>query len=304
MTPHPSHEPSLRSQAHDWLLLLTSGRATVADAHALQQWCEQSPAHAEAFESARVLWQQLQPAAQQAHKVVPLRQMRRRAFLGGAIAASAGLVMLGGGMLDGLGQPAADFHTAVGEQRKVQLAQGVDVELNTQTRISRLGTSGLQLLEGELQVKASAPVLVQAGDAQLNAELAWFNLRQIGEQICLTCLAGQVQVHWQGRAITLASGRQLRYDRKAMGEPQAFDATEVMAWREQLLVFHDAPLVQVIDEINRYRPGMLVLLNPSLGRRKVQARFTLAQLPGVVSLIRDAYGVRCTELPGGVVLIS
>jgi ferric-dicitrate binding protein FerR (iron transport regulator) len=47
-----------------------------------------------------------------------------------------------------------------------------------------------------------------------------------------------------------------------------------------VLVFHDAPLARVIDEINRYRPGVLVLLNPSLGRRKVQARFTLAQLPG------------------------
>jgi len=77
-----------------------------------------------------------------------------------------------------------------------------------------------------------------------------------------------------------------------------------MAWREQRLVFHDAPLSQVIDEINRYRPGMLVLLNPSLGRRKVQARFSLAQLPGVAQLIRDAYGARCTELPGGVVLLS
>ena len=35
-----------------------------------------------------------------------------------------------------------------------------------------------------------------------------------------------------------------------------------------------------------------------------QARFSLQQLAGVALLIRDAYGAKCTELPGGVVLLS
>ncbi len=71
-----------------------------------------------------------------------------------------------------------------------------------------------------------------------------------------------------------------------------------------MLVFNNATLDTVIDEINRYRPGMLVLLNRELGKRRVQARFSLEQLPGVALLIRDAYGAKCTELPGGVVLLS
>ncbi|MCE1117232.1 MULTISPECIES: FecR family protein [Pseudomonas] len=302
MTPHPLPDSSLHSQAQDWLLLLTSGRATVADGRALRAWCAQSPEHAEAFEAVCRLWRQLEPAALQASQVVPLRSFRRRALLGGAIAASAAWVLVRGGGL--LGGPSADLQTAVGEQRHVQLAQGIDLELNTQTRVSVQGESGLHLLEGELQVKASAPMQVQAGGALLSAQLAWFNLRQEGDRVCLSCLAGQVRLQWRGRSQLLDSGKQLVYDPNQVGQPQAFDALEVMAWREQLLVFHDAPLARVIDEINRYRPGMLVLLNPSLGRRKVQARFTLAQLPGVAGLIRDAYGARCTELPGGVILIS
>ena len=82
------------------------------------------------------------------------------------------------------------------------------------------------------------------------------------------------------------------------------DAANVIAWRNKMLVFNDATLASVIDEINRYRPGMLVLLNTELGKRKVQARFSLDQLAGVALLIRDAYGAKCTELPGGVVLLS
>ncbi|MRB43370.1 iron dicitrate transport regulator FecR, partial [Bacillus thuringiensis] len=78
----------------------------------------------------------------------------------------------------------------------------------------------------------------------------------------------------------------------------------VMAWRERMLVFNDVPLATVIDEINRYRPGMLLLLDKALGRRRVQARFSLDQLADVATLIRDAYGIEVTRLPGGVVLLG
>ncbi|MEZ1573953.1 hypothetical protein QVM45_24525, partial [Pseudomonas aeruginosa] len=68
--------------------------------------------------------------------------------------------------------------------------------------------------------------------------------------------------------------------------------------------FNDVPLATVIDEINRYRPGMLLLLDKALGRRRVQARFSLDQLADVATLIRDAYGIEVTRLPGGVVLLG
>jgi len=46
---------NLHSEARDWLVLLTSGRATVADARALREWCAQSAEHARAFEEAKRL---------------------------------------------------------------------------------------------------------------------------------------------------------------------------------------------------------------------------------------------------------
>jgi ferric-dicitrate binding protein FerR (iron transport regulator) len=96
----------------------------------------------------------------------------------------------------------------------------------------------------------------------------------------------------------------LTYDTRHVGSPRTADVSAAVAWREQVLVFNDATLASVIDEINRYRPGMLLLLNRELGLRKVQARFRLDQLAGVALLIRDAYGAKCTELPGGVVVLS
>lgn len=292
----------LHDEACDWLVLLTSGRATVADAKALQAWCAQSPEHAQAFEQAKVVWQQLAPALDQ---VAPPRRFGRRAFLGGAIAASAAVVMVRVGVPGGFSGLTADYRTAVGEQRQVLLSDGVSLELNTQTRVSRVG-QGIELLEGEVEVLAhvAQPLNVLAGEGTVSAAQARFNLRNTDQTVCVTCIEGWLSVEVGGRNVRLDGGRQLTYGTAGVGEPVVVDTQAVVAWREQVLVFNNATLASVVDEINRYRPGMLVLLNKQLGQRRVQARFSLQQLAGVALLIRDAYGAKCTELPGGVVLLS
>ncbi|MCO7574325.1 DUF4880 domain-containing protein [Pseudomonas chlororaphis] len=308
--PQASADQQRLSEARDWLVLLTSGQATAADARALRQWCAQSPQHAAAFEQTKALWHCLQPAAALLEQPARPRHFGRRAFLGGALAASAALFMVRFTVPGGFAGLTADFSTAVGEQRRVDLAEGLSLELNTQTRISRLdptpGEQAIELLEGEVEVfsQRQQPLQVQAGDGRLSARQARFNLRNTDQQVCVTCIEGSLQVAVAGRSIRLDSGRQLTYDAKTVGEPTVVDPRSVIAWREQVLVFDNASLNTVISEINRYRPGMLVLLNAELGKRKVQARFTLNQLAGVALLIRDAYGAKCTELPGGVVLLS
>ncbi|KAF0866339.1 FecR family protein [Pseudomonas sp. LD120] len=309
-TPRASADQQRLNEAQDWLVLLTSGRATAADAQALRQWCAQSPQHAAAFEQTKALWHCLQPAAEQLEHHSRPRPLGRRAFLGTAIAASAALFMVHASVPGGFAGLTADYVTAVGEQRRVDLAVGVSLELNTQTRISRrdlgAGEQGIELLEGEVEVfsQSQQPLNVQAGQGWLSVRQARFNLRNTQQQVCVTCIEGSLQVQVAGRSIRLDSGRQLTYDAHRVGEPHAVDPRKVIAWREQVLVFDNATLDTVISEINRYRPGMLVLLNAELGQRKVQARFNLNQLAGVALLIRDAYGAKCTELPGGVVLLS
>ncbi|WP_434557397.1 FecR family protein [Pseudomonas sp. Z4-20] len=303
----------LREEAFHWLVRLTSGHATQADAEAFRRWSAQSAEHARAFVQARQLWQAMAPAEQmlqgvQAAKVIDHpRRFGRRAFLGGAIAASVAVLVARPALLDG-GSMGADFHTGVGEQRRVDLVQGVVLELNTQTRISQrivaAGDAAIEVLSGEVEVQARTPLRVLAGNAELLADGARFNVRAIDGSVCVTCLEGSVQVQHQGRRVSLVQGLQLTYTAQRQGQPSAFDTQQVMAWREQMLVFNDAPLASVIDEINRYRPGMIVLMNAQLGQRKVQARFSLAQLANVAVLIRDAYGASITELPGGIVLVS
>jgi len=79
---------------------------------------------------------------------------------------------------------------------------------------------------------------------------------------------------------------------------------EWSAWRQGLLVFRKAPLSTVIDEINRYRSGKVVLWADALRDREVSGRFSIASLDTVLLQIQRSYGLRSQSLPGGVLILS
>jgi transmembrane sensor len=82
------------------------------------------------------------------------------------------------------------------------------------------------------------------------------------------------------------------------------DATQVASWRVGLLIFRDRPLADVVDEVNRYRAGKIVITNPELGRRLVNGTFQLDRLAHFVTQVAQLFGARVISLPGGVVLLS
>lgn len=305
-----------RAEAQAWLLLLTSGRATEADAEDFQRWRRADPGNETAFAEQQGLWRALGPALREesaARARAPERRpaMGRRAFLGGAVAASAAYLALRPplGLWPGIGELSADYRTARGEQRRLTLGDALDVQMNTLTRINvTIGADGAKLIEladGEAEVRAGAePAQVVAGAGRILARDASFNLRYVDGEARLCCLSGTVRLtHAQG-VFDLGAQRELRYDGRGVQPPAPVDTDRVVAWRQGWLVFDQQPLSQVVDELNRYRRGHLVLMNEQLGKRLVQARISLAQIADAEKLIRDAYGARLTHLPAGVVLLS
>jgi len=206
----------------------------------------------------------------------------------------------------------ADYATGTGEQREVALDGGVLVQMNTQTRLDAAplqdGTAALELLAGEAEFQAGlrgpARLRVQAGDGSVSAASARFNIRLFGQEVCVTCLAGRLRVVQNGNDAELAAGEQLRYRPAHFGITRAVRAGEVSAWRQRLLVFKQSTLAEVVEEVNRYRPGKLILNGDALKHTRVQASFSLDRLDDVIALIQDAYGARVTRLPGGIVLFG
>ena len=334
VSPSPA---DVQTQANDWLLRLQTGPVTAAEADAFRRWRALDPRHAVAFAQARRLWSALAPALQcstgpaqatvpnagvplpASATVLPVRQRPRRfnpgrrAFLGSAVAAAAvGWVAVQSPLglwpaLDALG---ADYRTATGERRDLSIGSvAVAMAARTTMRRPTDGSDGIVVSQGEAQfaLPASAAagfVIGVEGARLLPAPGARVNVRCVGGDIRITCLAGRAELVRGARTVVLQPSWQARLtvDRIASVAPVATDTID--AWRRGWLVFDDQPLQDVVDEINRYRTGRLVLTGSALPARRVQARIPLARIDTFIDLVRDAYGAKVVSMPGGVVLLS
>ncbi len=311
---------TLRRDAHAWVRRLTSGEATVADAQALKRWCDTSDAHAAAFAEARQLWKDFGPAGEavrrrQAAKARRAPTLGRRAFLGGAFATAAGAavaVVAPAGLWGAFPSLAADLRTKTGEQRQVALGADVTIDMNTHTSVALRRDAGalhgVDLLDGEIAVNsargAAQPFVVAAGPGRAIATQASFEVRNLDARVCVTCLSGDVRVEVGGRSLTLAANQQVTYDKYMLGTVAQTDVATASAWRNGVLVFRQTPLSDVVSEINRYRPGHVLVVDDKLARSRLNGRFRIDRLDTVFAQIREVLGASVTELPGGIVLLG
>jgi transmembrane sensor len=315
----------LRDEALDWVIRLTSGMATTADAEALSRWRSQSPAHSEAFAEALRLRHALRHAGREFEDgcrqvmIAPRsRELRRhlvsrRAVMGGALAAAAAgwmIVRPPFALWPSFVELTADYRTGTGERRHLALVEGISLEMNTQTSIAVRSVESetqVELISGETEVSTrrdpAMPFVLIAAGGRSTAAQARFNIRQDQGTVCVTCIEGAVEVARLSGAVRLLPGQQVIYDERGLRPVVSTDTDQATAWRAGLLVFHDTPLAHVLDEVNRYRPGKIILTDQRLGRRPFNGIFHLDRLDGVIAQLQKL-GVAVTSLPGGIVLLG
>jgi len=113
-----------------------------------------------------------------------------------------------------------------------------------------------------------------------------------------------VTVERLGTIRTLEARRRVAYIDRGLDTSNVIDPDIAVAWRSGLLVFRHTPLSEVVAEINRYRPGKIVLMNADLGRRSVNARFRVDNVDEIMTLAERVFGATIRTLPGGIVLLS
>ena len=328
MTADGRHPPpaALEREAWVWLRRFHAGDVRPWDAQAFKRWVATSPAHQQAFSMARRDWALLHPAAGEALRGKPLAAARdraashgpgrnRRAFLGAAVsAAGVAGVALALPDLDLWASPAnwgADERTATGEQRVLALGARIHVTLNTQTRVRRQMAGddivGMDLLSGEAAIDLAASgqaFVVVAGAGRSTAQASRFEVRHLDGRTCVTCIEGQVQVQHPAGVRQLLARQQLVYDGTGLGAVTGGLATATSAWRKGALVFDQTPLAQVVDEINRYRPGRVVLMNAQAGRQPVSGSFDIALLDLALAQLERTFSLRSRALPAGLYVLS
>lgn len=313
----------IEREARDWAAKLGCGQMSVADLTALERWRGSSRDHRRALARANLLWDVLgkvahearaQDGARRSIRVPALRMPSRRMFLAGAAAASVAYLAVKPPLhlWPSASEWTARHRTGTGERRQLAIASGVSIELDAQTSVSEPMMAdrqyALELISGQVAVSVKAdaaqPVTIAAGGGRTRADLATFDVKCVGASVWVTCVEGEVETSYRAKHVVLKSGQQVSYGRDDIGTAMTIDPSVATAWQRGLLVFRDVPLEQVVDEVNRYRPGKIILVNSRLSQRRVMAGFRLDQIDEVVGYLSNAFGARTRHLPGGIVLVS
>ena len=284
-------------EALEWLVRLRDDKVSAEDRAAFQAWLKQDPVHADVWRRAEALWERLD-VARPAFQRRPAAQTgtTRRSLLVGALTLSGGLAGFYAYRRFGF---TPDFATAAGERRRFDLPDGSAVELGSHSALSFAANEtrrGFELHYGEgfFEVAANPlhPFEVIAGNGISRTTEARFNVKYVGGAATVTAAEHALTVAVANRQLSLRPGWQVRYRGESLGKPEPADLGLVEAWRHDRIIFENAPLRNVLTELERYRNGRIVLTDSRLGDIPVTAVFDARQADAALRTIVATLPIR------------
>ncbi|MDD1619972.1 MAG: FecR family protein [Methylococcaceae bacterium] len=330
----PATSASVSDQASAWFARLQADDVCDEERRRFQIWYQAHPLHAEAYEKTRKLWSLLQMPAERVHQRLQTenscleagdQEIRRRSadrVVNSPVAgrrnmhwASLGclglLLMFAGWHLPGqLQNWRSDYHTAAGQQLSVDLEDGSRLTLNTDTALAvHYGDSlrKIELLRGEAYFEVapnkSRPFVVDGGQATARAVGTAYGVRKQGDELQVVVSEGTVEVAADDLKASVHAAEQVDYREGRLQAVAKLDNLDALAWRRQQTVFHRQTLTNVLQEINRYRKGRIVAVNPKLAERVVNGVFNNGDPEAVVAALTTTLQAKALRMPGDLVLL-
>ncbi|MBD9438424.1 FecR domain-containing protein [Pseudomonas sp. PDM04] len=275
--------------AAQWLALLESGAADEQDRANLQRWRDANTTHEQAWQKAQALRQRFADlpsalALSSLDRPDPGRRVLLKRALGAVALVPAAWLISRQLPLDVW---RADLHTATGERRKVQLAEGSSLQLNTASAVDvDMQARRVRLIEGELSLKVpgSVALTIQTRFGSVVVSQSEVCVRQEARGCRVSVFNGSVQLQpLQGPPLALRAGQQVSLGESGAGVIAPFD-TLAPGWREGVLMANNQPLGDFLRELGLYRPGIL-RWDPELEALRVTGSFLLDDTDRVLALL-------------------
>lgn len=304
---------ALSDEAIDWLVRLRSDTASPQEQGDFLHWRRRSPAHEAAAAEAEALIDavgetrqaQLLGAARRQGFAVSSSRLPRRALFAAAASASVAAIAVGLPALGPIAGLYADHATAVGQRKHVALQDGSAVILNTATAVSvdfSAGERRLILHDGEIFVDVAKdparPFVVVAGAVRAQAVGTAFDVRRHGEGGHIAVTEGTVDVRIGERpAVRVQSGQQLEIGNEGRLRLAVIDVDTATAWQRGKLIVNRRPLQAVVDELDRYRTGRIVIMNEQLKSFEITGVFDIDDQDRVLRSIAETTHARLLQMP-------
>lgn len=304
-TPYIPDKESLVKASY-WMARLWADEPSAQEHKACKAWRNADPSNENA-------WQYLMNAQAKFGGVPPnttnilsrSRQLSRRSVLGLAGTVTGGLFFAGGYQLNteenqflAESSGKSELTTDKGEIKHIILSDGSLLNLNTATDISMPNTHRLLLNSGEFLLNSHSPIPYQietpAGHITLYA--GQLNVRHTDNHTSLSLYEGKPALligHNMDNTVTLKPGNHIDFDSTHTENLQPTD-TNTISWVIGKLVVQDMPLPKLINELSRYRKGVL-RISPDLSHLTVSGVFTLKNTDTILKQLQASLPINVTK---------
>jgi len=321
----PAPADALEQRAAEWLQQQRYWKDwSPADQAALDAWLEESPNHAVAY------WR-LAGGLDRTERLAALRPRRAHAVSGffsalwpvlpKLVAAFAAASVLGGGALVMLNGPhyrddgLQTYSTGLGGHQIITLADGSQIELNTDTRLRAEITAHRRFVtlergEAFFQIvhDEKRPFVVQAGGQRITDLGTQFLARRETGRLEVDLVEGKARVDTTGQNArsalllpgdrAIATANELSVTKKAPHKLQ-----EQLGWRRGVIVFDNATLADAAAELNRYNQQKIVIVGSGVGQLTLNATLPANNVGLFVRSARTLFNLQ-VENRGNEIVIS
>jgi transmembrane sensor len=281
------------------------------EADVLAAWLDQSSGHKVAYLRIKAAWRRADRlAALKTPMLAPransgFSQIRVRLAVAAALA-----LLLGGGAWFVLQKPPAsagqNYATGLGGIQALRLADGTQVELNTNTRLHADVTAAartVMLDSGEAYFDvvhdASRPFTVIAGNRRITDIGTKFSVFRNGDDVRVTVREGKVRVELldksgmpvladAGHVVVTKGGEAL-----VLTKPDQ-DIANDLSWRSGMLVFNQQTLAEAAEQFNRYNARQIMVEGPAR-RIRIGGSFKADNVDVFVLLLHRGFGLSVNE---------
>jgi transmembrane sensor len=337
-------------QACAWIARLRSDLVDTADRRKFSDWLAESADNQQAFAQMSELWGDLgalthfpldelypesRPCSPRSTQTRAKRGERAVAGSGAAVATgnwNFSQWLMGGGLVaaclvvtlwvgnqwlnrDGVQQRL--YATQVGETRTISLADGSQVQLNTNSELrvsfSR-GERRTELLRGEAYFdvarQTSRPFTVAAGSANVRVLGTEFNVERNADNTRVSVTGGTVSVSEAKAArglhpesVKLSKNQKVSVSSAGISAVNATSAEQALDWTRGVLVFDQTPLAEALEELNRYLK-VPAQADPSVREQALSGTFELSDPDNTLAAIAAALDLQQDHSDPNLTLLS
>ncbi len=310
---------TVEEQAAAWFRRRNFWAWTETDQADLDAWLAQSPANKIAYWRLVGAWGQTDRLSALRHPSrVSLRSHRRlRPLAMSAVAALCAMAFVAAYDWPYFTKPKEQtFGTPLGGRKTIELSDGTQIELNTNTMLrTRLGgrERSVELVKGEAFFKvrhdAARPFVVLVYGHRVVDLGTKFLVRKDDRRVEVALIEGRARFESadatvQEHSAVLTPGDVVVANAGSMTVAKRAPTvlSNALAWRQGVLIFHYTPLSEAVAELNRYNRERVVIADRSIEARTIYGTVPTNGVQAFIRVARDVLGLHVEEQNGEILI--